>query len=66
MFRYGIIFILLYAAIACQASGKKSFPRSRSGFIENKGQIIDQKNRPNPAVLYLLRDNAFSARCLRD
>ena len=26
----------------------------RSGFIENKGQIIDQNNKPNPAVLYLL------------
>jgi uncharacterized protein (TIGR02145 family) len=24
------------------------------GFIENKGQIIDQKNNPNPAVLYLM------------
>jgi uncharacterized protein (TIGR02145 family) len=27
---------------------------SKSGFIENKGQIIDQNNKPNPAVLYLL------------
>jgi len=27
---------------------------SRKGFIENKGQIIDQDNKPNPAVLYLL------------
>jgi uncharacterized protein (TIGR02145 family) len=27
---------------------------ARPGFIENKGQIIDQKNNPNPAVLYLL------------
>jgi uncharacterized protein (TIGR02145 family) len=26
----------------------------KSGFIENKGQIIDQKNNPNPSVLYLL------------
>ena len=28
--------------------------RSASGFIENKGQIIDQRNKLNPAVLYLL------------
>jgi hypothetical protein len=27
---------------------------SPPGFIENKGKIIDQKNNPNPAVLYLL------------
>jgi hypothetical protein len=26
----------------------------RSGFIENKGQIIDQNGKPNPVVLYLL------------
>ena len=26
----------------------------RPGFIENKGQIIDQNNKPNPGVLYLL------------
>src|ERR1035438_2228401 len=25
-----------------------------TGFIENKGQIIDQNNKPNPGVLYLL------------
>ena len=27
---------------------------SKTGFIENKGQIINQNNKPNPAVLYLL------------
>ena len=26
----------------------------RPGFIENKGQIIDQNNKPNPGILYLL------------
>ncbi|MEI7663035.1 MAG: SBBP repeat-containing protein, partial [Bacteroidota bacterium] len=54
MLRYGIILILLYAALACQASGKESLSKSWSGFIENKGQIIDQNNKPNPKVLYLL------------
>ncbi len=29
-------------------------------FIENKGQIIDQKNDPNPAVLYLLNTPGFN------
>jgi len=27
---------------------------SKTCFIENKGQIIDQNNKPNPAVIYLL------------
>ena len=42
---------------------------SQFGFIENKGQIIDQDNKPNPACLYLyngggmhvqLKQNSFS------
>jgi hypothetical protein len=33
---------------------------SNSGFIENKGQIIDQKNNPNPGVLYLLNNPGFN------
>jgi len=28
--------------------------KQRTGFIENKGQIIEQNNKPNPSVLYLL------------
>ncbi|WP_291133387.1 T9SS type B sorting domain-containing protein [Flavobacterium sp. UBA7682] len=30
------------------------------GFIENKGQIIDQKGNPNPAVKYLLNTNGLN------
>lgn len=30
------------------------------GFIENKGQIVDQKNRPNTAVKYLLNTNGLN------
>ena len=29
------------------------------GFIENKGQIIDQKNLPNKAVLFLYNGNGL-------
>ena len=29
-------------------------------FIENKGQIVDQNNKPNPAVLYLLNTPGFN------
>ena len=31
-----------------------------SGFIENKGQIIDQNNNPNPEVLFLLNTPGFN------
>lgn len=30
------------------------------GFIENKGQIVDQKGKPNPAVKYLLNTNGLN------
>jgi len=32
---------------------------SQYGFIENKGQIIDQNNNPNPSVLYLYNGNGL-------
>jgi hypothetical protein len=31
-----------------------------AGFIENKGQVIDQDRKPNPAVLYLLNGNGLN------
>ena len=39
---------------------------SRAGFIENKGQIIDQNNNPNPAVLYLLNTPGMNVQLRRD
>ena len=30
---------------------------SQTGFIENKGQIVDQNNLPNKAVKYLFHSN---------
>ncbi|MEI6898523.1 MAG: T9SS type B sorting domain-containing protein, partial [Bacteroidota bacterium] len=32
----------------------------QTGFIENKGQIIDQNNKPNPACLYLLNTSGLN------
>ena len=47
--------ILLDLTFSFGSSVLNSTPKkSSNGFIENKGQIIDQKNTPNPAVLYLL------------
>ncbi|MEI6900889.1 MAG: hypothetical protein WCL00_13505, partial [Bacteroidota bacterium] len=70
------IFILLAASqlnfapqIIASIGQKGSFSKNISGFIENKGQVIDQNNKANPAVLYLLnipgmnvqlRSNGFS------
>jgi len=34
--------------------------KNNSGFIENKGQIVDLKYKPNPAVLYLLNTPGFN------
>jgi hypothetical protein len=31
-----------------------------TGFIENKGQIVDQKNKPNSSVKYLLNTNGLN------
>lgn len=31
-----------------------------TGFIENKGQIVNQKNKPNPSVKYLLNTNGLN------
>lgn len=33
---------------------------AKPGFIENKGQIIDQKNNLNPSVLYLLNTSGMN------
>ncbi len=41
-------------ALAFSKSADSSF-----GFIENKGQIIDQNNRPNKEILYLYNGNNF-------
>jgi uncharacterized protein (TIGR02145 family) len=58
-----LIFLFLITALLCRpaeliASNKPETllkqQSSKSGFIENKGQIVDQKNNLNPAVLYLM------------
>lgn len=36
------------------------------GFIENKGQIIDQNNNPNPSVLYLYSGNGLNVQLKKD
>ena len=61
----GILLLLLHSSLACQASTSPSFNRPRNGFIENKGQIIDQNNNPNPAVLFLLNTPGMNVQLRR-
>ncbi len=46
--------------------GKQSLnSKAKSGFIENKGQIIDQDNKPNSSVLYLLNTSGMNVQLRR-
>jgi hypothetical protein len=40
--------------------------KQRTGFIENKGQIIDQNNNSNPAVLYMLNTPGFNVQLRKE
>src|ERR1039457_3608410 len=55
-------FFFLFASISfANSSNRPTFKSSISTmFIENKGQIIDQSNKPNPGVLYLLNTPGFN------
>jgi uncharacterized protein (TIGR02145 family) len=52
--------------LAGDIPGKQSLnSRVKSGFIENKGQVIDQNNKPNPSVLYLLNTPGMNVQLRR-
>ncbi|MFH1937346.1 MAG: hypothetical protein ABIK52_07275, partial [Bacteroidota bacterium] len=57
------LFLFLFLPFLSHAQYANSFAKPNgenlSGFIENKGQIIDQNNKPNPAVRYLLNTPGF-------
>ncbi|MFH0761056.1 MAG: hypothetical protein V2A67_06100 [Bacteroidota bacterium] len=65
MLKYDIILLLLTATLTCQASGNFTINIPAQGFIENKGQIIDQNSRPNLAVLYLLNTPGMNVQLRR-
>jgi hypothetical protein len=48
------IILLTPGLVFALKESPKELSRPNQGFIENKGQIIDQNHKPNPAVLYLL------------
>ena len=52
--------------VAGDMPGKQSLSsKAKSGFIENKGQIIDQNNKPNSSVLYLLNTPGMNVQLRR-
>jgi hypothetical protein len=60
MFKAWIILFLLSVYLTCEATGKSNLNKSPRGFIQNKGQVIDQNNKPNPAVLYLMNTQGMN------
>jgi len=68
------VFAFLVTALLCGpadlfASNKPEtllkHQNSKTGFIENKGQIIDQNSLPNPSVLYLLNTPGLNVQLRR-
>lgn len=53
------LLLVLVVAINANANNINKSISSQYGFIENKGQIIDQNNNPNPSVLYLYNGNGL-------
>jgi len=49
-----------YAQQLNSVAEKKEVQLSRTGFYENKGQIVDQNYHPNPGVKYLLNSPGFN------
>ena len=61
--RYFILLLFFYflALSYLYPANKPTFKTSSAlGFIENKGQIIDQNNKPNPSCLFLLNTPGFN------
>ena len=69
VFRY-LIWIVFFLPLV--SHGKNEIPihkeglKQRSGFVENKGQIIDQKNDQNPSVFYLLSTPGFNVQLRKE
>ncbi|MEI6899015.1 MAG: hypothetical protein WCL00_03995, partial [Bacteroidota bacterium] len=60
-----MIFLPLISYSQKNSQFHKEGAEQTSGFIENKGQIIDQNNKPNPNVLYLLNSPGMNVQLRR-
>jgi Beta-propeller repeat len=53
------LFLVWVAVLNAKASNINKPIAAQYGFIQNKGQIIDQNNQANPSVLYLYNGNGL-------
>jgi len=53
------LIVLLFVFCACSLHSKPIIPTVKSGFVENKGQIVTQNEQCNTEVLYLLKLSGF-------
>ncbi|MEI6436812.1 MAG: hypothetical protein WCP32_18455, partial [Bacteroidota bacterium] len=60
-----ILLLLLACSTFAKENTRKGFSQHTTGFIENKGQIIDQNNKSNPSVLYLLNTPGMNVQLRR-
>ncbi len=60
-----LIWALFSQPAFSEGTKTKGSLKSPSAFIENKGQIVDQKYKPNPEVLYLLNTPGFNVQLRR-
>jgi uncharacterized protein (TIGR02145 family) len=59
--RFNILSVFLIVIAGINPAGKcYAFSESDHGFIENKGQIVNLSNKPDPEVLYLLNNQGLN------
>lgn len=57
---------LLITLVVHSASSQEQFAPARTGFVENKGQLMDQNGQPNHHVRYLFRSPGLNVQVRRD
>src|SRR5690606_30946026 len=55
-----MVFAFVCTSLLVNAQSATPKPNLSKGFIENKGQIVDQQNNANPQVLYLLNNEGMN------
>ena len=66
MNKFLLLIAIIFTATISFATGINKPVSSRYGFIENKGQIIDQNNNLNPSVKYLFNSNGLNIQLLKN
>jgi hypothetical protein len=57
---------LLFLFLLIIAPSFAQYKNKSVGFTENKGQIIDQKGKANPAVKFLLNSNGLNVQLIKN